>query len=686
MRTATRLVRLDLEAFRGFAVKQVLDLDADTVLIRGDNGTGKTSITDGLLWLLTGEIPRLRERGKGIRKGDADPIVSCYRRGEKARVGLAVQIASFNGGEEADVEVVDFERCGDSRRSTLRAWRGEKELSGADAEQVLASAFGDFTPQQFSHAVGAWGILQQHALLEALEGGASMHERLAEVVGLERVNRFAASAAAVAKKARAEQKQAEELRDRLREKREAATSRLREARDKRAEPEASGPRLSMLVQERTRDVPEGLTLRQPVEKLEEFPGLLRELEGLGEAARALAAAVKERQLASGAEVEAIEDVEQRLEGLRAQAERAMARAPAQVQMADAALRLLGEDCPVCGQQIDEGSVRQHLKEVLATAQKESERASEARQALSEAEAGLQSARLAEARRNEAQERVDLAGERLSGRIDEGAWVAIDRKWASADRAQELAESLESLDSQLRGAQAEARRSGSERMIRFSTEVEATAGELERAEAEAGRAKSMSERTSALDDAAHKAAERIVERALERLQPSLAEVFDRLSPHPTFGELQAKQDIYYRKNQVVPYAYDRNNNVGGHPALIFSEGQLNVVALSYFLGLALNAGEGALPFIVLDDTLAAMDVLNVLGFADLCRRLREKRQLIVTTHDRRFAGLLARKLAPREEGSRTLLLELEGWTEEGPQVRIDKEPLAEIVPLPKRAAS
>src|SRR5436305_1423581 len=192
MRTATRLVRLDLEAFRGFAVKQVLDLDADTVLIRGDNGTGKTSITDGLLWLLTGEIPRLRERGKGIRKGDADPIVSCYRRGEKARVGLAVQIASFNGGEEADVEVVDFERCGDSRRSTLRAWRGEKELSGADAEQVLASAFGDFTPQQFSHAVGARGIRQQHALLEALEGGASMHERLAEVVGLERGNRFGA--------------------------------------------------------------------------------------------------------------------------------------------------------------------------------------------------------------------------------------------------------------------------------------------------------------------------------------------------------------------------------------------------------------------------------------------------------------------------------------------------------------
>jgi ABC-type multidrug transport system ATPase subunit len=114
--------------------------------------------------------------------------------------------------------------------------------------------------------------------------------------------------------------------------------------------------------------------------------------------------------------------------------------------------------------------------------------------------------------------------------------------------------------------------------------------------------------------------------------------------------------------------------------------LNVVSLSYFLGLALNAGEGALPFVVLDDTLAALDVVNVLGFADLCRRLRDQRQLIVTTHDRRFADLLARKLSPRQRGSRTVLIELDGWTEDGPTVRVQDEPLAEIVPLPSQRAS
>ena len=227
MMPATRMVCLELEAFRGFAEKQVLDLDAETVLVWGDNGTGKTSIADGLLWLMTGQVPRLRERGKGMRKEGADPIVSRYRPGEKARVSLAVRITSVNGGEGADPEEVTFERVGDNGHSTLSARRGEEKLSGTDAERLLAGSFGDFTTEQFSHAVSAWGVLQQHALLQALEGGASMHERLAEMVGLERVNRFAASAAEVAKRARAEQRRAEQVRDQLRQKREIAASRLK---------------------------------------------------------------------------------------------------------------------------------------------------------------------------------------------------------------------------------------------------------------------------------------------------------------------------------------------------------------------------------------------------------------------------------------------------------------------------
>src|SRR4051812_4097779 len=142
----------------------------------------------------------------------------------------------------------------------------------------------------------------------------------------------------------------------------------------------------------------------------------------------------------------------------------------------------------------------------------------------------------------------------------------------------------------------------------------------------------------------------------------------------------------RKNQVVPEVYDPERRVAANPLTVYSEGQLNVVALSYFLGLALNARDGALPFVVLDDPLQAMDAVGVLGFADLCRRVREQRQLIVTTHDRRFADVLARKLAPREGGVTTIIHEFEGWTREGPALRSVTVPISEVASLLDRIAS
>jgi DNA repair exonuclease SbcCD ATPase subunit len=679
MSSVPRLTGLELEAFRGFANRVELDLDAEAILIRGDNGTGKTSITDGLLWLLSGDIPRLRDRSRGRRKEDGDAIVSRYRSGDQARVSLTIRNATFEG---ADGKTVEFERIGNSKGSEIRARCEERELREGQAELAMASAFGDFTTAQFTHAVGAWGVLQQHDLLDALEGGSSLHERLAELVGLQRVNQFAASAKELAKATRTEQGRAEDLRDRLRQRHEAASVRLQSATA-----EASG---STEVSKRRPldfavDLPAGVALSRTAPTADEFGDIVTAIEAGMSAARQLLAAGEELRRAD-TEVMDTDQLEQQLIRARREAEVVLEQAPARVQLADAALGLLGDECPVCEQAIDESSVRAHLHEILAAAEEESRRAEAVRDELTVAESKLQSARLAESRRAEASTRVELAEERLAGLIKGATWITVERGLIAADRAPELVEIFDRLDGSLREAQQEVRRKGTERTLRYGTELEASTNELERAESEARAAVDQAERARSLELASRKASERIIERALARLQPSLAEVFDRLSPHPTFNELQARQDIFYGKNQVVPHAYDRKNKVGGHPAMIFSEGQLNVVALSYFLGLALNAGEGALPFVVLDDTLAALDVVNVLGFADLCRRLREKRQLIVTTHDRRFASLLARKLAPRQEGMRTLLIELDGWTEGGPKVRIQDQPLAEIIPLPEQRAS
>ena len=80
-----------------------------------------------------------------------------------------------------------------------------------------------------------------------------------------------------------------------------------------------------------------------------------------------------------------------------------------------------------------------------------------------------------------------------------------------------------------------------------------------------------------------------------------------------------------------------------PSAFLSSSQMNVLAVSVFL--ALNLGIPTLPLSVaiLDDPIQSLDDLNLLGLIDLLKRMRERRQLMVSTHDSRFASLLERQV-------------------------------------------
>jgi DNA repair exonuclease SbcCD ATPase subunit len=54
-----RVLSIKLSGFRGFTQTQRLDLNADAIVVIGANGHGKTSLFDGILWALSGRIPRL---------------------------------------------------------------------------------------------------------------------------------------------------------------------------------------------------------------------------------------------------------------------------------------------------------------------------------------------------------------------------------------------------------------------------------------------------------------------------------------------------------------------------------------------------------------------------------------------------------------------------------------------------
>ena len=88
--------------------------------------------------------------------------------------------------------------------------------------------------------------------------------------------------------------------------------------------------------------------------------------------------------------------------------------------------------------------------------------------------------------------------------------------------------------------------------------------------------------------------------------------------------------------------------------------------------------------ILDDPLQSLDDLNLLGLIDLLKRMRERRQLMVSTHDSRFASLLERKLRPVSESQRTILVQLSGWSSEGP-IASQRDVEGDMIPIRIAAA-
>ncbi len=672
-----RLSSIELEAFRGFAEAQHFDLDAGVVLVSGDNGSGKTSLIDGLLWLLTGEIPRLSERARGLRRGH-DPLINIYA-GAPARVRISLV--------GSDGRTLDFERRGTSTKHELSAWAGDQALPRASEQ--LAYAFGESSFAALSAAVKRRGILQQHAVSAALDGGAAMHERLSATVGLERITRFAESAAQTAKELGKECKRAQRVHADLAQRHQATQASLAAARSALADPQTARAQLAAAVEEVRERLPAGVVLQGALATPEDLLLLERSVSTLLDLATALAARQAQELAAEGAVGSTVAAAERNLAELMRRSREAVQQAPLQVQLASAAVELLDDACPVCGQAIDEERVRARLTELLGRSQQAVERAAAMRKAVQRAQARTQEALAAERRCSEATTAREQAVEQLRKARSDTAAVRIQDDWALPANASELARALDSLRQRVREISAQTQCDQPEQIERLSAETNALLDEVERARRDMQDAEARAQRASALEQAAKQAAERIVRRAIAKLEPSFAEVFDRMAPHPMFTELRASHDIYYAKNQIVPEVVDPDRRLSANPTLLFSEGQLNVVALSYFLGLALNAREGALPFLVLDDPLQAMDALAVWDFAEVCHRVHEHRQLILSTHDRRFASLLRRKLAARDADvrtlfrkadARTLSYEFAGWTRKGPSVNTTSEPLAEVLPL------
>lgn len=153
---------------------------------------------------------------------------------------------------------------------------------------------------------------------------------------------------------------------------------------------------------------------------------------------------------------------------------------------------------------------------------------------------------------------------------------------------------------------------------------------------------------------------IIETKLKR-HPIIRYIYEAITPHPFYKELIISSD----KNG----ANFKNESEEIYLDLLFSSAQLNILALSVFLGLGLTQNHSQFNQLLLDDPIQSMDDVNILAFIDILRGIidmetRDKK-ILISTHDSNFAQLLTIKLRNKEY----VHYKFTGYGNEGPIVSL-----------------
>ena len=684
-----KLKSLDVAGFRGFPKAVSFDLDADAVIVAGVNGSGKTSFFDAVLWALCGYVDRL-DQGSSV-------LVSRYSSSGEARVGVTLQ--SSDGVLSTIVRRFD-----DRMHLSVQTGAGEA-ISGPAAEAALIDLlWPDATAatnpvEALTRSLTHASYLQQDAVRTFVEAAddQTRFDVVGELVGAGRIRELQAAiessrqswtraTTALTKDLEPIEQQRSALAERL--------GRLGAANDT-AEDSQAFEQWRLAVAGLVGDAP-------PVEHSPE--GLDRALSSLqareqAEARRAAAlrrlATYLEAPPKPGPDVALLQAAVTVAEGARLQASEALAMAQEQAAaarrlqvelsertdslraLAQLALRHLDAVCPVCAQTYDQASTRLRLQALLdgasaapaeagpdvhaaAAAHELAERdATTAAQVLAEGERAAQQVADWQAALEPLLSETGLA---YSGVMPPDLAAQIEGLAARATSMRQLRQQGEQLSLALaRAAETSLRVELNEQLLQVSGDIAERRKTIDAREA-------ARELGSSLLEALRNASVAVVTHQVERIEPLLQRVFATVDPHPSLrvASLLTKTQRGHGRLWTELNDPTGDENVRD-PALVLSSSQLNVLAVAIFLSLNLAIPTLPLQLVALDDPLQSLDNVNLLGLADLLRRVKSTRQVIVSTHDERLAELLERKLRPVGPGERTIRIDLEGWTTDGPSV-------------------
>jgi len=690
-----RIEEVAVANFRGFCEERRISMPADVVIVRGPNGSGKTSFLDAIQWLLLGDVQRLR---LGALKPAEDYLSNRYASGPPfveanllGTSGEAVRVTRRGVGKSMQVQV----NVGD-----------EPPRIGDEAQRWLNTTMGsgpyDQGPIDFLRRY----LLQQDDMREFL--GADTKERykfIATLSGMERLTNLEG-----------------QLRDEL----NAARKRVRELKDDatKVAVEVEVVRGSVA---RAREI---AVSHDEAPSSTETEARAREL--LGDRVDDALASSRERSAAIGAAVERIDELRRRESSARAElrdhgsdgtgkvaeieneilkakaadesltrelgaleAALADARAAADKaqQLAALALEQIDGPCPVCLQEHNVEQTRAHLQQQLegspgladlteVVERKHAERG-ELERRLAGLDADIDALRGRAERRRQVE---DLIAELVQRILDEQHSLASllppDTQakgdlLGAADKAQrELKQLAVNLQ---HAAEAEARSRQARKRVEVVEQQRVTSDERrQRLAAALSEAEAKAERAKEARSAIGLKITEVMREVSNSSTGLINAIYSRLDIHPTFREFGFRTERYNEVGHLRPWVYDPRRKKEGNALHVLSAAQLNSLAICLFLALNLER-DSELRTAILDDPVQSLDDVNLLSLADVLRTVRNRRQVIVSTHDEVLAELLIRKLRPLGTENATAVVTINKWGENGPQVTSEMRDATELEP-------
>jgi DNA repair exonuclease SbcCD ATPase subunit len=702
-----RITGLNIQGFRAFTEEHSFDLHADVILFTGANGRGKTSVFDAILWALTGSLPRLEAQSDDV------PVTSLYSSSEFARVELQLSDGS---------ETFRIVRSDDSKGTQVSIRRGNDILAeGSKARFWLhdrlwpqAQLAGNST-EAFSRALTRSVYLQQDLVRQFVEADTAK-QRFKVVSELVEAGRIGELNTALDNQRSNWSETINQQKEDLKEKRRALED-AKSERDDLGEPESedldnlrqkwskwwttahelgidrSPPAVddsdaSSAIDEAVKNL--STLRRQTDRRLSEAAGRIEEAEALPHEddlpdLKPLKDALSDARAEKKSAEEAVEEAREAAAERRKKQIRQEEEAQELATLAELALRHIEGRCPVCQQTHDQETTRQHLETLLKRARDVNGEADDekdtpdflksamnqleqAENAVTEAEEKLEKAQAQHRKveRIEAGLREWLDDRDLSVRSDESIPDTLRRvRQSLEERVDALSNHVqtgESLSLQLATVSQESRRE------EIDDQIEALQKQVGQIESEIKAKTETRDLANKYLEQLQKATEKFVDRRLDSVSTLLQKIYSKVIPHPTFRRIRLTPGFSYNRGRLNPYVSDPDRDFDDRdPFAVMSSSQINVVALSIFLALNLGVQNVPMRTIMLDDPLQSLDDINLLGLMDLIRRAREHRQMILSTHDSRLAGLVKRKLRPVEPGHTTRVFHFRDWTRNGPVI-------------------